>query len=61
MKGSARVDNVVNSVKRALDAKEYRAVVWSGHGGGINKTISCAEKLKRSYDLYQVTRMRYCE
>lgn len=57
--GGTKVTNVVTYAKNALDKGEVKNVVWSGHGGGVVKTISCAEILKRSYPLYQVTRMCY--
>ncbi|XP_061399499.1 ribonuclease P protein subunit p25-like protein [Musca vetustissima] len=57
--GGTKVNNVVNYAKNALDKGEHKNIVWSGHGGGVVKTISCAEIIKRSYPLYQVTRMCY--
>lgn len=57
--GGTKVSNVLTYAKKALDKGEYKHIVWSGHGGGVVKTISCAEILKRSYPLYQVTRMCY--
>ncbi|XP_011209808.2 ribonuclease P protein subunit p25-like protein [Bactrocera dorsalis] len=57
VRGGTKVPNVINYAKNALDNGEYRTVVWSGVGGGVVKTVSCAEILKRSYPLYQLTRM----
>ncbi|XP_037826385.1 ribonuclease P protein subunit p25-like protein [Lucilia sericata] len=57
--GGTKVNNVITYAKNALDKGEYKNIVWSGNGGGVVKTISCAEILKRSYPLYQVTRMCY--
>ncbi|XP_019891179.1 ribonuclease P protein subunit p25-like protein [Musca domestica] len=57
--GGTKVNNVVTYAKNALDKGEHKNIVWSGHGGGVVKTISCAEIIKRSYPLYQVTRMCY--
>lgn len=57
--GGTKVNNVITFAKKALDNGEHKSIVWSGNGGGVVKTISCAEILKRSYPLYQVTRMRY--
>ncbi|XP_073845197.1 ribonuclease P protein subunit Rpp25 [Musca autumnalis] len=57
--GGTKVNNVVSYAKNALDKGEHKNIVWSGHGGGVVKTISCAEIIKRSYPLYQVTRMCY--
>lgn len=59
VKGGTKLSNVVEYAKSALDKGEYRSMVWSGSGGGVIKTISCAEVLKRSYPLYQLTRMAY--
>ncbi|XP_030387204.1 ribonuclease P protein subunit p25-like protein [Scaptodrosophila lebanonensis] len=57
VKGGTKVSNVISYAEAALNKGEYRTVVWSGSGGGVVKTISCAEILKRSHELYQVTRM----
>ncbi|XP_023168216.2 ribonuclease P protein subunit p25-like protein [Drosophila hydei] len=59
VKGGTKVSNVIGYAQSALDKGEYRSLVWSGSGGGVVKTISCAEVLKRSHPLYQVTRMAY--
>ncbi|EDW01994.1 ribonuclease P protein subunit p25-like protein [Drosophila grimshawi] len=59
VKGGTKVSNVIEFAQAALDKGEYRSLVWSGSGGGVVKTISCAEVLKRSHPLYQVTRMGY--
>uniref|UniRef100_A0A1A9W0Z8 DNA/RNA-binding protein Alba-like domain-containing protein n=1 Tax=Glossina brevipalpis TaxID=37001 RepID=A0A1A9W0Z8_9MUSC len=57
--GGTKVNNVITYAKNALDKGEHRIVIWSGQGGGVVKTVSCAEILKRSYPLYQVTRICY--
>ncbi|TMW42080.1 hypothetical protein DOY81_012839 [Sarcophaga bullata] len=57
--GGTKVNNVLTYAKKALDKGEHKHVVWSGNGGGVVKTISCAEILKRTHPLYQVTRMCY--
>ncbi|KAH8390300.1 ribonuclease P protein subunit p25-like protein [Drosophila serrata] len=59
VKGGTKVSNVIEFAQAALNKNEHRCVVWSGSGGGVGKTISCAEVLKRSHPLYQVTRMAY--
>jgi len=59
VKGGTKVSNVIEFAQEALNKGEHRCVVWSGSGGGVVKTISCAEVLKRSHPLYQVTRMAY--
>lgn len=52
-----QVTNVVDFARKALDTNQHRHIVWSGSGGGVGKTISCAEILKRHYKLHQVTRL----
>lgn len=59
VKGGSAIFNLVNYAKKALEAGEHRAVVWSGTGGGITKTISCAEIMKKDFELHQVTRVCY--
>ncbi|XP_055853440.1 ribonuclease P protein subunit p25-like protein [Episyrphus balteatus] len=59
VKGGTKVSNVIDYAKKSLDKAEHRTLVWSGYGGGIVKTISCAEILKRSYPLHQITRLTY--
>ncbi|XP_034142390.1 ribonuclease P protein subunit p25-like protein [Drosophila guanche] len=59
VKGGTKVNNVIEFAQAALNKGEHRSLVWSGSGGGVVKTISCAEVLKRSHPLYQVTRMAY--
>ncbi|XP_030554764.1 ribonuclease P protein subunit p25-like protein [Drosophila novamexicana] len=59
VKGGTKLSNVIGYAQSALDKGEYRSLVWSGSGGGVVKTISCAEVLKRSHPLYQLTRMGY--
>lgn len=49
--------NVIEFAKKALHSGEHRSIVWTGYGGGVGKTISCAEILKRDFTLYQVTRI----
>ncbi|KAG4077065.1 hypothetical protein HA402_016052 [Bradysia odoriphaga] len=61
VKGGTKVSNVVDFAKKAFDSKEHRSVVWSGSGGGVTKTISCAEIMKRDSEseLHQITRLCY--
>ncbi|XP_055608428.1 ribonuclease P protein subunit p25-like protein [Uranotaenia lowii] len=59
VKGGSRIFNLVEYAKKALDAGEYRSLVWSGSDGGVGKTISCAEIMKKDYQLHQVTRICY--
>jgi ribonucleases P/MRP protein subunit RPP25 len=59
VKGGTKVGNVVEFAEKAMKAGEHRAVVWSGSGGGVQKTISCAEIMKRNFKVHQVTRLVY--
>ncbi|XP_055533933.1 ribonuclease P protein subunit p25-like protein [Wyeomyia smithii] len=59
VKGGSRIFNLVDYAKKALEAGEYRSIVWSGSGGGTGKTISCAEIMKKDFELHQVTRVCY--
>ncbi|KFB40294.1 AGAP007301-PA-like protein [Anopheles sinensis] len=59
VKGGTAVQNVVEYAKKALEDGSYRSVVWSGSDGGVGKTVSCAEILKRHFELHQVTRICY--
>lgn len=59
VKGGTKVSNVVDFVEKAFSTGEHRSVVWSGSGGGVPKTISCAEIMKRNYDVHQVTMLAY--
>uniref|UniRef100_A0A182P202 DNA/RNA-binding protein Alba-like domain-containing protein n=1 Tax=Anopheles epiroticus TaxID=199890 RepID=A0A182P202_9DIPT len=59
VKGGSAVMNLVDYAKKALEDGTHRAVVWSGSDGGVGKTISCAEIMKRHFDLHQVTRICY--
>lgn len=59
VKGGTTVSNVTEFAKKALQSKEHRCIVWTGYGGGVGKTISCAEILKRDFPLHQVTRLGY--
>lgn len=59
VKGGTKPTNVVEYAEKALKSGEYKSIVWSGSGGGVPKTISCAEIMKRNFDLHQVTRLSY--
>lgn len=59
VKGGTKVSNVVEFAEKAFESGEYRSVVWSGSGGGVPKTISCSEIMKRNYELHQITRLAY--
>jgi ribonuclease P/MRP protein subunit RPP25 len=59
VKGGTKVPNVIDFAKKALQNGEYKTIVWSGSGGGVSKTISCAEIMKRDFNLHQVTRLAY--
>lgn len=59
VKGGTKVTNVIEFAQNAFKSGEYRTVVWSGSGGGVPKTISCAEIMKRELKLHQITRLAY--
>ncbi|XP_061508923.1 ribonuclease P protein subunit p25-like protein [Anopheles gambiae] len=59
VKGGSEVKNLVDYAKKALEEGTHRSVVWSGSDGGVGKTISCAEIMKRHFELHQVTRICY--
>uniref|UniRef100_A0A2M4BV46 DNA/RNA-binding protein Alba-like domain-containing protein n=1 Tax=Anopheles marajoara TaxID=58244 RepID=A0A2M4BV46_9DIPT len=59
VKGGSAVSNLTEYAKKALTEGSHRSVVWSGSDGGVGKTISCAEILKREFELHQVTRICY--
>lgn len=59
VKGGTKLTNVVEFAQNAIKSGEYRSIVWSGSGGGVAKTISCAEIMKRDFKLHQVTRLAY--
>lgn len=50
---------MIDYAKNAINSGEYRSVVWSGSGGGVVKTISCAEIMKRENVFHQVTKLGY--
>ncbi|GAB0096139.1 ribonuclease P protein subunit p25-like protein [Sergentomyia squamirostris] len=54
IKSGTKVENVLKFAKKALEQK-HRKIIWSGRGGAITRTISCAESLKRNFQLHQVT------
>lgn len=54
------MSNVTDPAIEALNSNKEICVVWSGAGGAISKTISCAEIMKRQIpELLQVTRLDY--
>lgn len=59
VKGGTKITNVVEYAEKAFNSGEYRSVVWSGSGGGVPKTISCSEVMKRNFEVHQVTRLAY--
>lgn len=59
VKGGTKVTNVIEYAQKAFKSGE-KSVVWSGCGGGVPKTISCAEIMKRNCkELNQITRLAY--
>ena len=60
VKGGTKIHNVVDYAKKQLEEGKCRSIVWSGSGGGVGKTISCAEILKNEkVEFHQITRICY--
>lgn len=59
VKGGTKVPNVVEFAEKAFNDGAHRSVVWSGSGGGVAKTISSAEIMKRNFKVQQVTHLAY--
>ena len=59
MKGGTSVTNFVPYAMKEFENKTHTSVVWSGFGGGVVKTISCAEIMKRQLDLHQNTKLSF--
>lgn len=59
VRGGTKVGNVVDFARKNLESGQNKNVVWSGSGGGVGKTISCAEILKRNSKWHQVTRLGF--
>jgi len=59
--GGTKIANVVNYAKMKFSSGEHNTVIWVGSGGGVGKTISCAEIMKRTYEtpLHQITKLKY--
>lgn len=55
VKGGTKLFNVVSFATQAIKSGEHRTVVWTGSGGAVPKTISCAEVMKRDFEMHQVT------
>lgn len=58
--GGTKLTNVVDYAVKSVKSGEYRSVLWTGSGGGgISKTVSCAEIMKREFEMHQITRIKY--
>lgn len=58
--GGTKLSNVVDYAVKAVKEKQHRSVLWTGSGSGaISKTVSCAEIMKRSFEMHQITRIKY--
>lgn len=58
--GGTKLTGVVDYAVKAVKSGEYRNVLWTGSGGGgISKTVSCAEIMKRDFEMHQITRIKY--
>ncbi|XP_034840068.1 ribonuclease P protein subunit p25-like protein [Maniola hyperantus] len=60
VKGGSKMNNLLTHVAGILQDKTTAAVVWSGAGVAIPKAISCAEIIKRQFNIqHQVTKLTY--
>lgn len=55
--GGSKIRNLLDVALKGF--VEEGAVVWTGSGTAISKTISCAEILKRRHKAHQVTKISY--
>ncbi|XP_059620466.1 ribonuclease P protein subunit p25 [Phlebotomus argentipes] len=55
VKSGTKVENMLKFARKALQSGEHRRIVWTGSGQAITRTISCAESLRREFQVHQVT------
>uniref|UniRef100_A0A1B0D9Z0 DNA/RNA-binding protein Alba-like domain-containing protein n=2 Tax=Phlebotomus papatasi TaxID=29031 RepID=A0A1B0D9Z0_PHLPP len=55
VKSGTKVENVLKFSRKTLEEGKHRKIFWTGNGKAITRTISCAETLKRHFQLHQVT------
>ncbi|KAL0841983.1 hypothetical protein ABMA28_014206 [Loxostege sticticalis] len=60
VKGGSKINNLLTHASGILEDKATSAIVWSGAGVAIPKAISCAEILKRQFNIeHQVTKLTH--
>lgn len=57
MNGGSKIRNLLDVALKGF--VEKGAIVWTGSGTAISKTISCAEILKRKHKAHQITKISY--
>lgn len=57
VKAGTKIANVIAHAKKVIAAGETRALLWSGYGNGVVKTISCVEVMKREHQLHQLIKL----
>ncbi|KAK3908745.1 Ribonuclease P protein subunit p25-like protein [Frankliniella fusca] len=55
--GGSKIRNLLDVALKGF--VDQGAVVWTGSGPAISKTISCAEILKRKHKAHQITKISY--
>lgn len=55
-----KIRNVMGFAFKKMGDKEVRQIAWNGSGSSVNKTITCAEIMKRKLkNLHQITKIRF--
>lgn len=57
VKAGTKISNVLAHARKVIASGETRALLWSGYGNGVVKTISCAETMKREQTLNQLIKV----
>lgn len=56
----SKMRNLLGYAINEFNSDTYKAIVWSGSGNAVSKTISCAEIIKRRYkEIYQINKICY--
>jgi len=59
VKPGSKTKNLVQFAEKKLSAESVSQIIWEGSGDAIQKTISCAEIMKKKFNhsLHQITRL----
>lgn len=59
VKPGSKTKNLVQFAEKKLSAESVNQIIWEGSGDAIQKTISCAEIMKKKFNhsLHQITRL----